>query len=187
VEVQGREQAGLYCYEREPDVSLPLQLLYRQGSGLTFPSFVAGPPVVIPSAAANINLTTRIITSVYSGVPLAQAGIPGAHPGYVDIRDVARLVVFGVEHPEKANNERFIAASAYVQPQGVADVLRREFPERAGIIEEGTPGEGYPRDFSFPKDGIVYDGTKAVRATGQEYIPWEQTVLDTIASLKSVL
>ena len=150
-------------------------------------SFVAGPPVVLPSAAASISPTTRIISSVYSGVPLAQAGIPGAHPGYVDIRDVARLVVFGVEHPEKANNERYIAASAYVLPQGVADILRKEFPERADIIEKGTPGEGYPLDFSFPKDGIAYDGTKAVKVTGQEYIPWEQTVLDTIAKLKPVL
>lgn len=150
-------------------------------------SFVAGPPLILPTSFENINLTTRIITDVYHGVPLAKSGIPGARPGYVDIRDVARLVVFAVQHPEKANNERFIAASAYALPQGVADILRKAYPERAGIIEEGKPGEGYSPDHSFPRDGLVYDGSKAVRVTGQEYIPWEKTVLDTVEQLKAIL
>lgn len=144
---------------------------------LTFlSSFVAGPPLIIPSSRDTINATTRIITNVYSGVPLAQSGIPRAFPGYVDIRDVARLVVFSVEHPEKANGERFIAVSAYGSPQGVADILRKAYPERAGIIEEGTPGDGYIADHSFPRDGNAYDGSKARRVTGQGFIPWEKTV-----------
>lgn len=154
---------------------------------LISPSFIAGPPLVLPSSPDNINPTTRITTNVYSGVPLAQSGIPGAYPGYVDIRDVARLVVFAVQHPEKANNERFIAASAYALPQGIADILRKAYPEREGIIEEGKPGEGYPSDYSFPRDGVVYDGSKAVRVTGQGYIPWEKTVLDTVEKLKAIL
>jgi hypothetical protein len=95
--------------------------------------------------------------------------------------------VFGVEHAEKANNERFIAASTYALPQGVADILRKAYPERAGIIEEGKPGEGYLPDHSFPRKGIVYDGSKAVRVTGQGYIPWENTVLDTVEKLKAIL
>ena len=96
-------------------------------------------------------------------------------------------MVFGVEHPEKANNERFIAVSAYGSPQAVADILRKAYPERANIIEEGKPGEGYLPDHSFPRDGVVYDGSKAVRVTGQGFIPWEKTVLDTVEGLKSVL
>ena len=154
-------------------------------------SFVAGAPLVQPSSAESIPFTTRIITDVYSGVSLETAGIPaafpGAYPGYVDIRDVARLVVFGVEHPEKADNERFIAVSAAGSNQDVADILRKAYPERASIIQEGKPGEGYLPDHSFPKTGAVYDGSKAARVTGQAFIPWEQTVLDTVESLKAVL
>lgn len=134
-----------------------------------------------------VNLTTRIITNVYSGIPLSQSGIPGAYPGYVDVRDVARLVLFAVQHPEEANNERFIATSAYVLPQGVADILRRAYPEKADNIEEGKPGEGYPPDHSYPPDGIVYDGSKAIKVTGHGYIPWEKTVLDTVERLKAIL
>jgi hypothetical protein len=99
---------------------------------------------------------------------------------------VARLVVFGVAHPEKANNERFIASSVYAPAQAVADILREEFPERAEIIEKGTPGEGYFPDYRYPPK-LVWDGTKAFRVTGQDYIPWRQTVLDTVEKLKPVL
>jgi nucleoside-diphosphate-sugar epimerase len=130
-------------------------------------------------------MSSKLIPDVFIGKPLDQAGFPGLYNGYVDIRDVARLVVFGVEHPQKANNERFLAASFYSPPQAVADILREEFPDRAEIIEKGTPGEGYQPDYSFR--GIVYDGSKAVRVTGQEYIPWRQTVLDTIEKLRPVL
>ncbi|KAK4035216.1 hypothetical protein C8A01DRAFT_18094 [Parachaetomium inaequale] len=149
------------------------------------PAFVAGPPLVTPGSADEISMSNRLIPDVFAGKPLDQAGIPGAYNGYVDIRDVARLVVFGVEHPEKANKERFIAASYYAPAQAVADILREEFPERAEIIEKGTPGEGYFSDYRYlPK--MVYDGTKAVRATGQDYIPWRQTVLDTVEKVKAV-
>ena len=97
------------------------------------------------------------------------------------------MVVFGVEHPEKANNERFLAVSAYGSTQGVADILRKAYPERANVIEEGKPGEGYLPDHSFPRDGAVFDGSKAERVTGQKYIPWEKTVLDAVEGLKAVL
>lgn len=122
---------------------------------------------------------------VYAGAPLEEAGIKGIWSGWVDVRDVARLVVFAVERPNEAGGERFLAAAHYAPAQAVADILREEYPERAkaGIIQEGTPGEGYNPDYRFPPK-IVYDGSKAVRATGQNYIPWRQTVLDTVESVK---
>lgn len=113
--------------------------------------------------------------------------MPGAYHTYVDVRDVARFVVYAIDQPDKANNERFIAASSYAPPQAHADILRKAYPERADIIDKGTPGEGYtPGTYEFPKHK-VYDGTKAVRFTGQDYIPVEQSVVDTIEKLKSIL
>ncbi|KAK3291135.1 uncharacterized protein B0H64DRAFT_450602 [Chaetomium fimeti] len=149
------------------------------------PCFVTGPPLVVPASADKISMSNRLIPDVFTGNALAQAGFPGSD-SYVDIRDVARLVVFAVEHGDKTNNERFLAAAYYSPAQAVADILRKEFPERAGTIEQGTPGEGYAPDYRFPKQ-VVFDGTKAVRVTGQDYIPWRQTVLDTIEKLRPVL
>jgi len=142
---------------------------------------------LIPESAEKLGLTYSVGPELYLGKPLDKVGIPEAYHTYVDVRDVARLVVFAVDHPDKANNERFIAASSYAPPQAHADILRKAFPERANIIAKGTPGEGYtPGTYAFPKRK-VYDGTKAVRFTGQDYIPLEQTVLDTIERLKSIL
>ncbi|KAH6843441.1 hypothetical protein B0I37DRAFT_393643 [Chaetomium sp. MPI-CAGE-AT-0009] len=149
------------------------------------PCFVAGPPLVVPASADKISATTQLIPQVFTGKALEEAGFPGSDT-YVDIRDVARLVVFGVEHGDKANNERFLTAAYYAPAQSVADILREEFPERVDIIKEGTPNEGYYPDYRFPKKS-VFDGTKAVRVTGQDYIPWRQTVLDTIEKLKPIL
>ncbi|KAK3356615.1 hypothetical protein B0T25DRAFT_603133 [Lasiosphaeria hispida] len=69
------------------------------------------------------------------GAELEETGLPTAPSGYVNVRDVARLVIFGFEHPEKTNNERFILASAWSPAQAVADLLRKAYPERAGIIK----------------------------------------------------
>ncbi|KAK3390061.1 hypothetical protein B0H63DRAFT_464720 [Podospora didyma] len=151
------------------------------------PTFVAGPPLVVPSSTKEINITNTLIPDVYAGKPLDEAGL-GAHVShaYVDIRDVARLTVFGVEHPEKADGERFILASFYSPAQAVADILRKQYPERADVIKEGTPGVGYLPGYAYPSKA-VYDGTKATRTTGQDYIPWEQTVRDTVEKLKPLL
>ncbi|KAK4150249.1 hypothetical protein C8A00DRAFT_18189 [Chaetomidium leptoderma] len=150
------------------------------------PCFVAGPPLVAPSSLDKVNITTKNISDVFAGVPLDQAGIPGSHHIFVDIRDVARAVVFAVDHLEKTNNERFILASFASPQQAVANILRKAFPERAHIIEEGTPGEGYLPGYAFPKHR-VYDGTKITRVTGQDYISWEKTVVDAAEMFKRLV
>ena len=108
-------------------------------------------------------------------------------PGYVDVRDVSRAVVFAMDHPEKTNGERYIAASACGPPQAVADILRKALPERAAVIDKGTPGEGYLPGFGFPASGNSYDGSKLARTTGQDYIPFDKTVLDTVESFKNIV
>ncbi|KAL2195206.1 hypothetical protein P885DRAFT_79648 [Corynascus similis CBS 632.67] len=149
------------------------------------PVFIVGPPLVRPTSLDEIQKPNRLVPDVYAGAPLEEAGIKGIWSGWVDVRDVARLVIFAVERPNEAGGERFLAAAHYAPAQAVADILREEYPERAkaGIIQEGTPGEGYNPDYRFPPK-IVYAGSKAVRATGQNYIPWRQTVLDTVESVK---
>jgi len=150
------------------------------------PCLVAGPPLVTPESQKHIGETYQLPADVYLGKKLEESGLPTASAGYVDVRDVARLVIFGVEHPEKADGERFILAAAAAPAQTVADILREKYPERRGIIQEGTPGVGYEKGYKFPKR-LVYDGSKAVKFTGQEYIPWDKTVVDTIEKLRPIL
>lgn len=148
------------------------------------PCFVAGPPLVVPSSLDRIGETYALMANVYLGKPLEESGISGGSSGYVDVRDVARLVIFGAENPETVDEERYIAASANSPPQAVADILRRAYPDR-GVIKEGTPGVGYAEGYKF--EGMVYDGSKAVKVTGKEWIPWEKTVVDTVEKLRPLL
>ncbi|KAK0736707.1 hypothetical protein B0T21DRAFT_348733 [Apiosordaria backusii] len=150
------------------------------------PVFVAGPPVVLPESKEKIHGTTKLISDVYSGTELAKSGVPGAFPSYVDVRDVARVVLFGAENPERVNGERFLLSGYHVPAQGVADVLRERYPEREGMIERGEPGKGYEKGFGYPKERF-FDGSKVVRVTGVGYTPWEETVVDFVESVKGIL
>ncbi|KAF4978874.1 hypothetical protein FZEAL_4815 [Fusarium zealandicum] len=147
------------------------------------PSFVMGPSPALDSIS-KIGDTTAFIWQVFSGQDIPKPLTPG--PTYVDVRDIARLSVFSVEHPEKADGERFLLAAGLVPPQAAADVLRKEFPERQHIIKEGNPGEGYNPGFAYDEDKVL-DTSKAIKATGQDFYPVEQTIIDTAKSLERFL
>jgi nucleoside-diphosphate-sugar epimerase len=149
-------------------------------------SYVGGPPLVLPPKPEQLNETVVYVWHVLSGKPLSESGIPEAYYSCVDVRDVARLVVFGIENPEKTNNERFIAANGFAPLQAAADILRAAYPERRHIIDEGNPGEGYTPDFKYPEAAIL-DGSKAVKATGQNWIPLQSTILDAAKAFEIYL
>ena len=103
--------------------------------------------------------------------------------GFVDVRDVARMVRFSVEHPGQTDGERYILASASSPGQAVADIPRAAYPDRRGVIREGTPGEGVFPGYAFHEGRGRVDGSKASGAMGA-YMPWERTVLGTARSME---
>jgi nucleoside-diphosphate-sugar epimerase len=146
-------------------------------------SFVMGPPVALQSID-KISETTAFIWTVFSGQDIPNPLIP--QPSYVDVRDIARVVVYGVDHGDKTNGERFLLTRGIVPPQAAADILREAYPNRRDIIKEGTPGQGYLPGYAYPESKII-DGSKAVRATGQDYYSVEQTIIDTAKFLEKFL
>lgn len=100
---------------------------------------------------------------------------------YVDVRDVARLFVWAVQHPDKVDGERYIAYGGGGSEQRIADVLRENYPDRRNTIKEGTPGV-YPVD-----GGIRIDAGKAIKATGQAFIKYDQSVLDAAKAFEAYL
>lgn len=146
---------------------------------------MGGPPLVVPSSPDKINETTEFIWKVFSGQEIPQ--FPGGFGAYVDVRDVARLTVFGVEHSQEADTQRYITSSAWGSPQAAADILRRAYPDRRSIIQEGKPHSDYLPDFKFPPQAPQVDASKAVKATGKEWIGFETLVLDAAKAFEVYL
>jgi nucleoside-diphosphate-sugar epimerase len=131
--------------------------------------------LVSPEDPAKINETVRAVWTIFSGAPIPPP--MSQSQSYVDNRDVARLMVFAVDRPEKADGERFIAFAGAPNEQAIADILNKHYPDRKLAV--GTPGKGYAPDYGFgPEGGIRVDASKAVKATGEQWIGYEKSVLD---------
>ncbi|KAK6348016.1 hypothetical protein TWF718_005837 [Orbilia javanica] len=147
------------------------------------PAWVSGPPLVIPKDKSKIGETTKTIFDIFAKekevYPL------GAQPTYVHVFDVARLFVWAGENGDKANGERYLALAGRSGEQAIRDILRKAYPERN--IDAGEPGQGYRPDWSFYPGQTEFDITKAVKATGQDWIKLDKTVLDTAKAFESLV
>ncbi|KAF3908970.1 Dihydroflavonol-4-reductase [Dactylellina cionopaga] len=141
------------------------------------PGWVSGAPVVPPKDASKIGETIRTIWGIFSGqkewAPL------GGFPTYVHVYDVARLFVWAAQNGDKNDGERFLAVAGRGSEQAIQDILREAYPNRRDVISEGEKGKGYNSDYSFFPDGVAIETSKAVKATGQDWIKYDQVVLDT--------
>ncbi|KAI1119113.1 NAD(P)-binding protein [Nemania sp. NC0429] len=151
------------------------------------PCWVGGPPLYLPSSPKGIAETTLFIWEVFSGQEFP-AG-PAGYGTYVDVRDVARMTEWAVSHPEIAGGERYIVGGNgnVGAPQAAADILRKAYPDRRDIIKEGTPGEGYLPGYAFDPEGVRASSSKAIEATGQDWITYDKMVLDTAKFFEGLL
>ncbi|KAI5926220.1 NAD dependent epimerase/dehydratase [Camillea tinctor] len=152
------------------------------------PVFVAGPAAVAPADAREAARGSGgFVCDILAGRELPPAeGLLG-HGAHVDVRDVARLTAFLVEHPRETDGKRFLAASAWVSPRGVAKVLREAYPERKGVIQGAEGEEEVGDDFAFPEEGPRYDTQTVVELTGQDWIPFKKTILDAAKACEGLL
>ncbi|KAI1424377.1 hypothetical protein F5Y12DRAFT_715325 [Xylaria sp. FL1777] len=114
--------------------------------------------------------------------------IPGPMMFYndtIDIRDVARMLLWSARNPEKADGQRFLCSSAVGGGQAIADILGKHMPSLN--IQGGQPGQGYSPDYKPKVDVAGFDSSKAVSATGRDWIPYEQSVVDLAQFLQRYL
>ncbi|KLU84618.1 hypothetical protein MAPG_03658 [Magnaporthiopsis poae ATCC 64411] len=184
---KGKDAPGLHIYAASKVAAERAFWKFRdeRKPGFTMtainPVFVAGPPLVTPTSSDQIGGTVSWVYQLLAGRKLSTV-FPGG--GFADVRDVARMVVFGIDRAGEADGpfrtDRLLTLHAAV------DVLRRAYPERRDIIEAGNPGEGYKADYSYPSTSI-YDSSKAVKATGQPFIGYEKMVLDSAKAFEGLL
>lgn len=145
------------------------------------PAVVTGPPISFPATPDKLNETLMPLWRIYSGDKTMPPPIGGA--GYIDVRDVARMHVWAMEHPEQSNGQRYLLSNGKAPPQAAADLLREKYPDRDIIV--GEPGKGYTPDYWFVKGESSMVSTKALKSLGVDrFIMYDRSVLDSVEAFE---
>ncbi|KAI1138660.1 NAD(P)-binding protein [Hypoxylon sp. FL0543] len=189
VEKLGREAGGLHAYCASKTAGERAFWRFREEQKPTFSmttiqaTYFIGPPLVPWKTKEQIPFSLTNLWKLLRGEE-----VPGTMLLYdttIDIRDVARVILWSVLHPKEADGERFLCASATGGSQAMADILNKHLPELG--VAKGNPGEGYEPGYPSTSGTIAFDGSKAVKVTGQDWIPYETSILDTAEVLRPLL
>lgn len=145
------------------------------------PSFVIGPVVARPEDPQRLAPSVRSIWHIFGG-----GAWPAEFrtPAFVDVRDVAKAVVLGVESPDKVSGQRLLLSAYKGSLQAVGDILRAEFPDRKDVIRPGNPeGARSPDDVSWGDEDVGMDGSRYERLSGQSYVAYRDSVVATAKSM----
>ncbi|KAG9048778.1 methylglyoxal reductase (NADPH-dependent) gre2 [Tulasnella sp. UAMH 9824] len=139
------------------------------------PSFVFGPIIHEVTSLASLNLSIQQFHdyTTHHEPPTPAGKLTGPPMDMVDVRDTALIHVLALETPE-AGSERFIASAAGFTPQVLLDAAHASGPR--DDVPRGNPGTGTVQPMAL--------GGKAERAFGIKYRPVQETVLDTLNSLR---
>ncbi|KAL2419328.1 hypothetical protein ABEF95_009882 [Exophiala dermatitidis] len=150
------------------------------------PAVVTGPPVSWPATPDKLNETLLPIWKIWSSRgsdPNTRMPPQIGGAGYIDVRDVARMHIWAMEHPDQSNGQRYLMVNGKAPPQAAADLLRAKFPERDIIV--GNPGQGYIEDYWFPEDESNLVSSKAYKALGVDrFIRYDKSILDTVEAFE---
>lgn len=142
------------------------------------PAVVSGPFIHSIARPEELNDTVKTIWDIFAG-KTKTIPEPIAAGAYVDVRDVAAVCLFAVEHPDLVAGKRFPVVAGQGPPQAVADILREHYPERQGIIPEGTKGAGYRRDWKWEGSPFSFSSKLIEDTMHIKWIPFDKSVLDT--------
>jgi hypothetical protein len=78
-----------------------------------------------------------------------------------------------------AANQRYMVAADSYSYQMFCDIIRANFPDLRTSTPKGEPGKLLPEVYRI-------NNIKSVNDLGLEYRPMEQTVIDTVRSLKAL-
>jgi nucleoside-diphosphate-sugar epimerase len=100
---------------------------------------------------------------------------------WVDVRDLALAHVKAMELSEAAD-KRFFITAGYFSNRQICEIIRKHFPE---YTDQLPPSEDKSGD--FPRDGVYkYDNSRAMQVLGLKWRTLEESIVDTVKSLKAV-
>ncbi|KAK8129634.1 hypothetical protein PG999_002014 [Apiospora kogelbergensis] len=151
-------------------------------------SYFFGPPVVPWPTKEQIALSISPIWQVVSGIEPQPLYI---YQSVVDVRDVARVLVWAALRPDAADGERILCSGSRAGGQAIADILAKYTAgkkEWEGVqLWKGNPGKGYAEGYGPYEGELWLDASKAVEMTGQDWIPLETSVVDSAEVFRGYL
>lgn len=185
----GSEAGGLhaYCASKTAGERAFWKFRDERKPSFTMTTFQAtyfiGPPLIPWTSPSQLPFSLGNLFSL-----LTTKQIPGPSLIYentIDVRDVARVILWSVLNPPSSDGQRYLCAAATGASQAMADILNKHMPE-LGLVK-GNPGEGYEEGYPSTSGNVAFDGGKAVKATGQDWIPYETSIVETAKVLVPLL
>ncbi|GAB7363644.1 hypothetical protein MBLNU230_g4214t1 [Neophaeotheca triangularis] len=144
------------------------------------PPLVLGPIVHYLNSLDALNTSNQRIRDVTLGKMKDQIAETGTFI-WVDVRDLALCHVKAMTSAEAAN-QRFFITAGYFSNRQIAQVITKNFPEyKDKMPSDSTPGGDYPKEGVFD-----IDNSKVKKVLGIEFRSFEESITDTVKSLKDV-
>ena len=152
------------------------------------PSFVMGPSLTTTSQSESLKIMTDILSGKY------KTGAPELYFGYVDVRDVAKAHIIGLENQAEG---RHILAERTTDMLSFINIIKGHYGNAYKLPKSFAPKWllgligglfGVTRKFVKNNVGhpIALNNSKSKTALKLDYIPLEQTVKDMIEQMKSL-
>ncbi|QIW95729.1 hypothetical protein AMS68_001247 [Peltaster fructicola] len=144
------------------------------------PPLVLGPIVHYLNNLDSLNTSNQRTRDIMQGKAKKEIAPTGTFL-WVDVRDLAKAHVLGMEKAEAAN-KRFFVTAGYFSNKEIAQVIQKNFPEyKDELPTADTPGGDYPSDGVYK-----YNNKQASELLGGKFIPLEKSIVDTVKSLQAV-
>lgn len=139
------------------------------------PATVFGPPLYMPPQVDLLSPSIRIVyDTVIEGTGVSTVRGGGTVMSSVDVRDVARLMLWAARHPQEADGQRYLACAWNTTPEHITEILAENFPQLPLTLAEAR-GADPLSDGGSP----LYRGEKALKAIGQDWIELEKSIVDS--------
>jgi len=144
------------------------------------PPLVLGPIVHYLNSLDALNTSNQRIRNLITGQYKHEIPDTGTFI-WVDVRDLALAHVRAIELDEAAN-KRFFVTAGYFSNKEIADIIRKNFPEYKDKLPSPETKGG-----DYPEAGVYkYDNSRSLKVLGLKYRPLEESIVDTVKSLKAV-
>lgn len=142
------------------------------------PPMVYGPVKYPVKSLDSVNTSNQLLADILNGKH--KSGLPPTQlPLWIDVRDVALAHVKAVETQEAANKRIFVTAGYYSNEE-LYRILYENFADlRDRLPEEASKG-GDPNP---ALDSFGFDVTRVNTILGIDWIPYENTIIDSVKSL----